>query len=254
MSAEVLQASVAAAPITDIKVPEVNDEYAYSVQASYKIGGKPVNAEYTVDDSSGNYQIQRGYLEMTLTSNDLPITLNGVPVEADTIYLFPGSYEIASTQKYIELGSDASFVVQHPGDYEASPQLEPTLSSEGQKVFKDKVNAAVAACVKSNKLKGGCGLDLAAKTGNGYKLKDGTVDRELRADTKAALKKLKAELDYQNPTLAKASGFYGSVETKVDATKGGQTYKNSEILFGDGTSFGTPTIDFSEKDPTVEWD
>jgi hypothetical protein len=254
MTDEVLQASNKAAPITAITVPEVNDKYVYSVQASYKIGDRAVNAKFSVDDSSGHYLLSRAYTELDLsyTTHGLPVTINGAEVKTDKVYLFPGTYQMATSAKYIDLGSGAAFTVQNPSDY-PSIRLEPTLTSEGQKVFKEKVTAAINKCVASHRLKGGCGLDLASTTSNGYKLKDGTVDRKLTADAKAKIKKLKGELDYSNPTLAEASGFYASVDTSVDATKGGQSVKGTDV-WGSGTSFDQPSIDMSDSSLTVEWD
>jgi hypothetical protein len=232
----------------------VNDKYAYSVQASYKIGDQPVNAKFSVDDSSGHYLVSRAYVELDLsyTTHGLPITINGADAKANKVYLFPGTYQVATTAKYIDLGSGASFTVTTPSDY-PSLRLQPTLTDDGQKVFKKKVTAAINSCIASRKLKGGCGLDLAPTTSNGYKLKDGTVSRALTSDAKAKIKRLKGELDYSNPTLAEASDFYASVDTHVDATKSGRTVKHSDI-FGSGTSFGRPSIDMSDSDLTVDWE
>jgi hypothetical protein len=234
-------------------VPEVTDKYAYEVDASYKLGDRPINAKFEIDDSSGHYLVGDGYAEVDLsyTAKGLPLTINGVTASADKVYLFPGSYELATTAKYITLGSGANFLVQQPNDY-PDIQAKPALTPAGQKVFKQRVTAAINKCIASTKLKAGCGLDLASKTTNGYTVKDGTVHRSLTSDAKAQVRNLKAELDYESPTVAEASSFYASVDTSATLRKGKQTGRAD--LWGSGTSFDTPQIDMSDRNLTVEWD
>ncbi|HEY9294486.1 MAG TPA: hypothetical protein VIP98_24655, partial [Microlunatus sp.] len=218
----VLKVSNDAAPISSINVPEMTDKYGGSVQASYKLGDEAVNATFSVLENGGKYVISRGYSEIDLGSqtNGLPVTLNGVKVEADNAYLFPGSYQLETSAKYIDLGDAASFVVKDPSDY-PSMRLEPELDSDGQKMFKTKVTAAITQCVSSHKLKAGCGLDVPASL-SGYKIKDGSVQRSMDSSNKAKVKSLKGELDYSTPTLATADSFYASVSTKAAATKDGR--------------------------------
>ena len=252
MTDAVVKASLKSVPLTGITVPKVTDKYAYEVSASYKLGDRPVNAKFEIDNSSGHFLIDQGYAELDLSdvANGLPLTLNGTKVSADKVYLFPGSYQLATTAKYISLGSSADFLVQQPDDY---PDVEPKaeLTAEGQKIFKQKVTAAADACIRSTKLKAGCGLDIPS-TLSGYKIKDGSAHRKADTDTKSKLKNLKAELDYSSPTVAEDENFFGSVTTTVQGVKHGHTFKLD--YFGDGESFGTPKIDMSSKSLTVEWD
>jgi hypothetical protein len=248
---EVLQASIDIAPITEVSVPEVTDEYAYSVQASYKMGDKAVNAEYRVDNSSGSWLMQDAYYELNVgsSSKGLPLTLNGQPVEADELYIFPGSYELDTTQEYLSLGDDASFMVQHPDDYEATPQIEVALDSSGQEMYSKKVNASAVKCLTSKKLKAGCGLDVPAED-NGYKIKDGSVDRTADSTTKSELKNVQGRVGYDTPTVIELDGYLGSVDTTAKASKDG---RSTTVKFY-GSSFGKPTIDLEDEDLAVVWE
>jgi len=252
MTDEVLQASLKTAPITAISVPEVTDKYAYQVSASYKLGDRLINARFDIDDSSGHYLIGKGYAEVDLsyTAKGLPLTLNGVKVSADKVDLFPGAYELGTSAKYITLGSGGDFLVQQPSDY-PTIEAKPALTSEGQRLVKRKVTAAVNTCVASKKLKAGCGLDLPPSV-DGYRFKDGTVKRTLGAGARSKLKSIKPELDYSTPTLAEVD-FYAYIDTLVDGVKGGRTYRGL-AYYGGANSFGTPTVDLTAGQPTVEWE
>lgn len=255
MTNDVLKASLKSAPLTGITVPKVTDKYAYEVDASYKLGDRPVNAKFDIDDSSGHYLIDQGYAELDLgdVSNGLPLTINGTKVSADKVYLFPGSYHVATTARYISLGSSADFLVQQPDDY---PDVEPKpeLTSQGQKVFKQKVTAAIQACLKSTKRNPGCGLSLAGKTDDGYTVKDGTVHRTLTADARAQIKTMKATLDYENPTVAEDEDFIAETNTSAVLTKGNESHRADLISFGGGDAFGEPEIDMSDKKLVVRWE
>lgn len=252
MTDDTLKASLKSAPLTGITVPKVTDKYAYEVDASYKLGDRPVNAKFEIDDSSGHYLVDEGYAQIDLgdVANGLPLTINGTKVSADKVYLFPGSYQLATTANYITLGKSANFLVQQPNDY---PDIEPKpeLTSEGQKIFKQKVTAAIQTCMKSTKRSAGCGLNMPAKTMDGYTVKDGTIHRSLSAEARSKIKNLKASLDYENPTVAKDDDFYASINATATLTKGKKSEKAE--LFGTGTSFGAPEIDMSDKKIVVRW-
>ena len=249
---KVLAASQKAEPISDISV---QDSGSGDVTATYKIGGEPVTASYTAISSGDHYVLINPFISYTLTSrvNGLPLTINGQQVESRSNTLFPGTYEIATSAKYISLGEDASFTASSPDDY-PDPQLDPQITSAGKKIFKQKVNSAVATCLKSKKLNGGCGLKLAGKTQNGYKLKDGTVKRKLSTSAKSQLRNMDVEVDSQSATVATVAYMSISVDTTFDATKAGHTYHGVSLLFGSGTTLGKPSIDMSTKDLKLEWD
>jgi len=253
MTDAVLKASDKAAPLTAINVPKVTDKYAFEVNASYKLGDRPVNAKFEIDDSSGHYLIDQGYAEIDLTdvASGLPLTVNGVKAAADKIYLFPGSYQLATTAQYISLGSGANFLVQQPDDY-PDIQPKPQLTAAGQKIFQEKVKAAIDVCMKSTKLNGGCGLKMAKTTYEGYKIKDGTVHRTLTADARSQIKRLKATLDYMHPTVAEDQDFDAVINMSATvSTKSGVSSRGS--LTGPGDQFAWPEIDMSTKQLAVTW-
>lgn len=254
MTDTVLKASLKAAPLTDIKVPKVTDQYAFEVDASYKLGSRPVNAKFDVDNSSGSYLVDQGYAEIDLgdLTNGLPLTVNGVKTSADKVDLFPGSYQLGTTAKYISLGSSANFLVQQPDDF---PDIEPkpVLTAQGQAIFKQKVTAAIQACVRSMKLNPGCGLNTDPKTDDGDTVKENSVHRTLTADAKAQIKNMTATLDFDNPTVAEDEDFSAEVNTSAVLTKGKVSRREHLIFFGDGNEFGEPELDMSRTTLVVHW-
>lgn len=60
MSDAVLAESNKLAPLTDINVPDTTDEFAYRVDASYKLGDSPVNESFNVKKNGGHLLGQPG--------------------------------------------------------------------------------------------------------------------------------------------------------------------------------------------------
>ncbi|BAK33834.1 hypothetical protein MLP_08200 [Microlunatus phosphovorus NM-1] len=204
---EVLAASNKLAPIADITVPVVDDEYAYTIDASYTRGGKKVNTSFSVQKDGDSWKLREAAYDLDLSSRlnkTLPMIINGVTVESDSIALFPGSYEFTTSTKNISYGKNNVVAIDSPSEYPRGlTKLEPTVTSTGEKAFTKALEASIKACMKSKKLKNpGCPNHVTKVTGTTPK--EGTFKWSWDKDS---LDNLKIRLDYNNPAIASTSVF-----------------------------------------------
>jgi hypothetical protein len=224
----VLADSNSRAPITAINVPEVDDEYAYSIDASYKIGDQAVSDKYSVKKTGSTWKVRDGFADLNLTyarSNTVPMTLNKVAVKTDKIKIFPGSYAFSSGNPYISYG-DSNLLLTSPSQYPSTSDLKPTLTKEGSKVFVDTAKSQVTACLKQKKL-APSGCPFALRELSGQKIDTDTISWKLSEDPFA---NLKPTLDYDNPAIAKASSSINL------------TFEAKGTSYGDRVTFGPQKV------------
>jgi hypothetical protein len=200
----VLADSNSRAPITEINVPEVNDEYTYSVDASYKLGDEPVTEKYSVSKSGAGWKIRTAFVEMNLTyvrAKTLPLTVNKVPVKTDKIRVFPGSYAFSSGNKYVGYGDETALLVKSPTTYASTSDLRPTLTEAGADAFVAAAKVTLGACTKS-KVLAPPGCPNAIRQASYQKIDAGSISWKLDPD---ALVNAKPRLDYENPAVVTTS-------------------------------------------------
>ncbi|HEX8343772.1 MAG TPA: hypothetical protein VF657_03360 [Actinoplanes sp.] len=210
----VLADSNARAPITEINVPEVTDENAYSLDASYRLGDQPVNESFNVKKAGSTWKVDEGFAEVNLTSlrkKTLPMVINKVPVTTDKIRLFPGSYVFTSGNANIDYGQENVLLVESPSAYPRTTGIEPTLTAAGIKAFDAAIVTKLQTCTPRGTLKP-AGCPNAVRVASYQKVDTETVQWELDSDPTA---NLKPRLDYENPAIAEASG---SIPFKFKAT------------------------------------
>ncbi|MFV0254440.1 MAG: hypothetical protein ACK5H2_14020 [Beutenbergiaceae bacterium] len=249
----------AAEPISAISVTEPSGVSAVTrygeIAVSYSVGEVQATQTYYVTDTDEDDSfLISGVLTEVQHSPSLAgveLTLNGVPVSQDdaSFALFPGSYTVGTSSAYFGLTGTTSFAIT---EFEADPLLDlmPVLTDEGVAKFREAVSAQVHACVASNELAPGCGLDLAPVLGDGTEVFEGTVARTLSTDAQAALDAMVPTLSSSNPTLARGESV-GTVSAKAECRKGSQT-GICDILPAFSTA--TPAIDMSDPDLTVLWE
>jgi hypothetical protein len=202
---EVLAASLKAGPITAINVPEVNDKYTYSVAASYKIGNQAVNADFPVEQEGDAWKLREVAYDLTLSSSQnktLPMLINGVTVEADKAAVFPGTYAFTTGLDNIGYGKNNKLVVKSVSDYpEGMSEIQPTITSAGEKAFTKAVEDSLDKCMKSKKIKNeNCPNTFDQITG--AQPDNGTLKWSYDKD---ALDNMKIRLDYSNPVIAETN-------------------------------------------------
>ena len=186
-------------------------------------------------------------------ADGLALTVNGVALRDSEVTVFPGSYRIETSTRYIDLAGNTTVTVLSPSDY-PEIDLQPELTSQGVKIFRAKVTTAARKCVASTKLNAGCGLELGKTLSDGTRLVEGSVHRSMPSATRSELRHLKPELDSSAPTVASGS-LTGSVDVYVDGKQDGRTIHQGKLFgYGRGTQLGRPSIDMSADELVVEWD
>ena len=205
---EVLAASNKLAPIADINVPVVDDEYAYTVNATYTRGGKKVNTSFSVQKDGDVWQLREVAYDLDLGSRlnkTLPMIINGVRVPSDSISVFPGTYQLTTGTKNISYGKTGIVAIDSPTEYPRGlTKLQPTVTKTGEKAFTKAVKDSIKKCMKSKKLKNkGCPNNVARVTGN-VTPREGTFRWTWEKDS---LDNMKVRLVYDNPAKATASVY-----------------------------------------------
>lgn len=236
---EVLAASNATAPITDIKVSKASSKYL-PVSASYMLGDDQVTADFSVSEASGSWKLREVTRELTLYGmNGAPLTLNGAAVTGEKLTVFPGAYTLASSNPFYQVGG-GSFTVASPSTYN-SPDFELSLSSAGVTALRNAAQIHLTSCLKQTSLAPkGCGFSIRA-AGTGATRAKWTI-----STGKNAMRNASFRLDYQDPTQAKA---YTSVILKMK----GYNKVGKYVGYGSGY-ISTAHADLSGKTVTVTFD
>ena len=236
---EVLAASNAIAPITEIKVTPPATEFS-TTTATYVLGDQAVTTDFYTTKSAGVWKIRRLAREVSLFGmNGVALTLNGAAVSSDKMTLFPGAYTLAATNPNYKVGG-GTFTVLSPEDY-TSPDFELGLSTAGLTALRNAAQTKLVYCVKQTSLAPkGCGFSIRS-AGSGA-----TTAKWRISSGKNAMRNASFRLDYTDPTQAKA---YTSVSLKV---KG---YNKAGKYVGYGSGYiSTALADLSGKTITVTFD
>ncbi len=206
---EVLASSLKAGAITDINVPEVSDKYTYSVAASYKIGSQSVNADFPVEEDGDAWKLREVAYDLTLSSTQnktLPMLINGVQADADKVAVFPGTYTFTTGLDNISYGKSNKLIVKSVSDYpEGMSDIQPTVTSAGEKAFTKAVKASLDKCMDSKKIKNAnCPNTFDRITGS--QPDNGTLEWSYDKD---ALDNMEIRLDYTNPAIAESNVSLG---------------------------------------------
>ena len=260
---DVLKDSNERAPMTDIAVEDAQQvtgsDNQYMVPVSYTIDDTATRTSLVVSFYSNNNPIVEAPSTLPLSLlEDVEIQVNGTTPDSGSPYVFPGSYNVTTVNKYLMI---------EDGEIEAYNPEEPILdipdvavSEAGTQMFREKVIAAAQECLASNQLDSGCGEPIPAVWEGGDTLDEGTVKRSQNATEAAKLQSVSPTLGLKGPTVLSASGTeLGTIDTTVGCHKDGQHGECSvhkKNLFGveTGWYFGSPYIDVTDPDLKVKWE
>jgi hypothetical protein len=243
----VLQASSAQAPLGSISVPEVSDQYAYKVPATFSLGGKSYSRDFDVKDSGNGWKVSNGVTKVDVSyqrQETLPMIVNGVKVTSDELLVVPGTYTFTSGSKWVSWGT--SNKVTFADEYPTLPfKIKPTLTKAGRDTVLAQTKSAFKRCLAQHKLRPkGCPNRINDTLG--IKVKESTVRWRV---TKDPFRNAKIDLDSSDPTSATGS-FYPDYRIKFRGTKGGVTGTVDTDVIG-LTSFET-VADLSKAKVTVK--
>jgi hypothetical protein len=201
----VLADSLSRAPITEINVPEVTDEYAYNVDASYKMGDEAVSDQFSVKKVGDSWKVRESFVDLTLTSArsaTVPMLINKVPVKTDKVRVFPGSYSFSTGNKYLDYGTSNTLMVKSLTAYPSMSDIELGVTDAGLKAFVASAKTQVQACVKQKKL-APSGCPFGIREASYQDIDEDTIEWKLDDD---AFANVKPRLDYENPAVVTYSG------------------------------------------------
>ncbi len=248
LTAEVLRASTDAAPITEINVPEVTDQYAYQVPATYRMGSKKVSEKFNVSKQDDDtYKITDAVVDVDVSrikNTDVPLSINGVEISDDEteLSLFPGNYAFASGLKNLDYG-DSELLIQSPSDYASTAELRLEITPEGKKAFIAASKQALDKCLKQKKLApSGCPNTVGAPK-SGAKYKKGSIKWKVSGNPFSGMD---PRLDYDDPSLATASASL-TFRYEATITQDGRSGKSKGNTY-DYTKF---VVDLTKDDPNA---
>lgn len=253
---EVLAFSNELATITDIEVTAPSEISEYSsfvdVRASYTLGQTPVRATYSVSDfesSDGSWKVQYFLVDLNLGTGfrGLALQLNGVDVDRSDLTVFPGAYELKTTNENYEVENGSFELTERFG---SSTRPAPVLSDSGVEAFRGAVNAAVEECLASTTRDAGCGLEVPETLSDGSEVAEDSLERTIPSNTRANLESLEPRLSYDNPTLV-SGGYIGTVDITAEFTQDGRTGRGDLIS---GPSLASPVVDMADPELPVTWE
>lgn len=250
MSTEVLTAANAANPITEINVPPVPSVSSDSttVQASYKIGAERVTQGYEIDLVGGAWKLAKVGSELDLSakrSKKVPMILAGRSVDADTIILLPGAYEVTSGLTYIDWGPENTILVKAPDDFLSGSKLDLSINDAGTAAFLAATNASLNACVKVKKVNpSGCPFEYSNSS---YKVTPSTISWTLTEDP---LADKTPRLSYDDDGVATLSASIRlQFKAKGKTTYDGKATTISTPVYGSATA----SADLTKDSVTIAW-
>ena len=152
MTNAVLAASIKRTPLTAIEVPEVTDQQASTVSASYRLGRTSVTASYDVVKVAGAWKLAavKKTLDLGLVrSPSIPMKINGVLVTSDFVDLLPGSYAFTTASPNLTYGSKNLVVIKDPNDYANVLSLRIGLSPAGRKAVVALARRSYDGCLRA---------------------------------------------------------------------------------------------------------
>lgn len=252
MTNEVLKDSLTRAPITDISVTDPTDSSGYTVDVSYKVAGEAVNDEYSVDTRGGTIITSAPRLSL-YGLKGVDITVNGVTIKnEDKGYaVFPGSYVVASANKYLDIEGDSTIVVTKSGSSDTT-NLKAKVSQAGIDLFREKVIPEAKACLASKALDPGCNIALSGETRNGGTVAEDSVTRTQDSENASKLENVVPEPGSSVPTIISSSDL-GSIKVTATCTDSSGT-GTCTLMGGKGARFPKASLNTAEDDPKVVWE
>ena len=202
-----LKTAMLANPITAINVPaNQSTTTPATILASYQLGGKTVQAHFTVQDwNQAGWLLDGGFLNLdvsSLTAKGVPLTMNGIDItKMNKVQLFPGVYTLASSNPMLTL-VNGSFTIEYPESNPTFNQFSFTLSEAGVAGIQAAAQAKLTQCLTSKELQPtdcGFGVDPTA-----YAVDPTTVTWSLANDS-PDLTAITPQLDAGSYTTATAA-------------------------------------------------
>ena len=140
-------------PLTAIDVSQVDGQNEAAVEASYKLGKRPVTETFDVVKQEDTWKLRRVAAEVEVglvRSEAVPLLINGTKVSADLINLFPGSYEISTGFTYSDYGNASTILVTSPSGFPDTSRLGVRINAKGKAAAIAATKKSYTKCLKSD--------------------------------------------------------------------------------------------------------
>ena len=151
---EVLARSGEDAELTDIKVPMVEDQNATSVSATYTLGKSSVSESFDVVKVADTWKLSRVVKDLDISfivGGSVPVKINGVDVDQDSVAVLPGSYTFTTGLPYISYGSNV-VLVKSPYVEADTYRIQSQLTKSGEKAVVSATRKSYNKCLDANSL------------------------------------------------------------------------------------------------------
>ena len=176
--------------------------------------------------------------------------------EGDKSYdVFPGSYVVASANKYLEIDGESTVVVTKSSS-DNIPRFKLKVSQAGIDLFREKVVPEAKACLESKNLDPGCNMALNGTLRDGKTLEDGTITRTQSSENANKLENVVPEPGASVPTIISASNLGSFKVTGIctDSTRSGECELLGGFAAVKGMKFPKASLNVAEEDPKVVWE
>lgn len=248
---EVLAEAARIAPIGDIEVGVASpgfEGYGATVPVSFELGDEWVDREFQLWEVSDGWEISDGLISVWIDGfTGLELEVNGVTAEGYQL-VFPGVYEVTIDNEYLELDlPDGRIRLAEDLDSEGFYSLRLVTTELGDETFRSLVRASLDECLAMTTLTTPCGFEVSeTQTGvAGSRVVEGTVQRELTEEGRAAFERLTIEQDY-DPRTAMTTWDYFPVRITAQLASG-------ETVQVQAGTMHFPSVDFAAAQPRVEW-
>ena len=132
---EVLAGSGKRAALTEIQVPVVEDQNATSVSATYTLGNSAVSESFDVVKVADTWKLSRAVKDLDISfivGGSVPVKINGVDVDQDSVAVLPGSYAFTTGLPYVGYGSKNVVLVKSPYVEADTYRIQSQLTKSGE--------------------------------------------------------------------------------------------------------------------------
>jgi hypothetical protein len=144
------------AALTEIQVPVVDDQNATSVSATYTLGDSAVSESFDVVKVSDTWKLSRAVKDLDINfivGGPVPVKINGVTVDQDSVAVLPGSYSFTTGLPYVGYGSKNVVLVKSPYVEADTYRIQSQLTNSGEKAVISAAKKRYNRCLDINSLK-----------------------------------------------------------------------------------------------------
>jgi hypothetical protein len=153
---EVLVESGERAALTEIQVPVIEDQDATSVSATYTLGDAAVSESFDVVKVADSWKLSRAVRDLDISfiaGGSVPVKINGVTVDQDSVAVLPGSYAFTTGLPYVGYGSKNVVLVKSPYVEADTYRIQSQLTKSGKKAVISAAKKRYNRCLDVNSLK-----------------------------------------------------------------------------------------------------